>query len=434
MHLLYSRFFTKAMARPRPDHASASRSSALFNQGQILGADGERMSQVAAATSRTPTSWSQRYGADTVRLFLMFMGPWDQGGPWSPTGIGGVHRFLNRVWTLALDPHGTRARRSRRRRAAGRRGRGRGARGDPRGRPPDAARRHRGLRGFHFNTMVAKLMELTNTLFRYRGTAVAGGPAWDEAIAPAAADAGARRRRTSPRSCGPAGWRRPARRGRRSTRSPGPRCDAAADRGVDPRGAGPGQRQGARPGDRAGRVDEAELEAVVLARPKIRGGPGRPDAGPGHPRRRRPAREPRRPRLIRDSIEECAIDGSRRGRCLRRTASPSDTSSGGSGRPLPVESILRRRGPALGHDANWLVMRRHGECGDRNWSRSGTRAYAPRNSKLGRPGSMASQTAMSTPTKSTSSSRTLRFGRSPTIAPESRSESRSNGGTASMET
>ena len=36
----------------------------------------------------------------------MFMGPWDQGGPWSPTGIGGVHRFLNRVWTLVLDPHG----------------------------------------------------------------------------------------------------------------------------------------------------------------------------------------------------------------------------------------------------------------------------------------------------------------------------------------
>ena len=53
-----------------------------------------------------PDELVQRYGADTVRLFLMFMGPWDQGGPWSPTGIGGVHRFLNRVWTLALDPHG----------------------------------------------------------------------------------------------------------------------------------------------------------------------------------------------------------------------------------------------------------------------------------------------------------------------------------------
>ena len=36
-----------------------------------------------------PDELVARYGADTVRLFLMFMGPWDQGGPWSPTGIGG---------------------------------------------------------------------------------------------------------------------------------------------------------------------------------------------------------------------------------------------------------------------------------------------------------------------------------------------------------
>jgi leucyl-tRNA synthetase len=112
----------------------------------------------------------------------MFMGPWDQGGPWSETGIGGVHRFLNRVWTVALDPHGREP-------------------GDAEaGRLPDgedaeaggAALRsaaHRTLRvvtadyeAFHFNTMVARLMELTNTLFRYRGTAVAGSDAWNEAI------------------------------------------------------------------------------------------------------------------------------------------------------------------------------------------------------------------------------------------------------------
>jgi leucyl-tRNA synthetase len=112
----------------------------------------------------------------------MFMGPWDQGGPWSPTGIGGVHRFLNRVWTLVLDPHGQEA-------------------GDPEagslpaGETEEDARRalrsaaHKTLRdvtadyeGFRFNTMIAKLMELANTLFRYRGTAVAGGPEWDETI------------------------------------------------------------------------------------------------------------------------------------------------------------------------------------------------------------------------------------------------------------
>ena len=53
-----------------------------------------------------PDELVARYGADTVRLFLMFMGPWDQGGPWSPTGISGVNKFLHRVWTIALDPHG----------------------------------------------------------------------------------------------------------------------------------------------------------------------------------------------------------------------------------------------------------------------------------------------------------------------------------------
>ena len=48
-------------------------------------------------------SWS-RYGADTVRAFLMFIGPWDQGGPWNPTGIEGIHRWLGRVWGVRADP------------------------------------------------------------------------------------------------------------------------------------------------------------------------------------------------------------------------------------------------------------------------------------------------------------------------------------------
>ena len=60
----------------------------LFNQGQILGADGERMSK-SRGNVQDPDDLVGRYGADTVRLFLMFMGPWDQGGPWSPTGHRG---------------------------------------------------------------------------------------------------------------------------------------------------------------------------------------------------------------------------------------------------------------------------------------------------------------------------------------------------------
>ncbi len=180
MHLLYSRFFTKGLADlGLVDEREPFRR--LFNQGQILGADGERMSK-SRGNVQDPDELVARYGADTVRLFLMFMGPWDQGGPWSPTGIGGVSRFLNRVWTLTLDPTGTEP-------------------GDPEsghlpaGQDYATADRlirmtaHRTLRAvtdeyadFRFNTMVAHLMELANLLMRYRGSEVVQAPSWDEAV------------------------------------------------------------------------------------------------------------------------------------------------------------------------------------------------------------------------------------------------------------
>ncbi len=180
MHLLYARFFTKALA-DLGIVGEREPFKRLFNQGQILGADGERMSK-SRGNVEDPDEYVARYGADTVRLFLMFMGPWDQGGPWSPTGIEGVHRFLRRVWTLVLDPDGT---------EAGDPDAGRLPEGEDEAAAATKIRRaaHRTLRevtadyeAFRFNTMVAKLMELTNTLFRYRGTVVAGGPAWNEAI------------------------------------------------------------------------------------------------------------------------------------------------------------------------------------------------------------------------------------------------------------
>jgi leucyl-tRNA synthetase len=180
MHLLYAREFAKMMNEiGLIDHREPFRR--LFNQGQILGLDGERMSKSRGNTV-DPDDLVARYGADTIRLFLMFMGPWDQGGPWSPTGIGGVHRFLSRIWTVALDEHGLEG-------------------GDPDAGslPPGESEAdartavrnaaHRTLRGvtadyeaFHFNTMIAKLMELTNLLMRYRGTSVAGTAEWDEAV------------------------------------------------------------------------------------------------------------------------------------------------------------------------------------------------------------------------------------------------------------
>jgi leucyl-tRNA synthetase len=180
MHLLYSRFFTKAM-RDVGLIGESEPFKRLFNQGQILGADGERMSK-SRGNVQDPDELVQRYGADTVRLFLMFMGPWDQGGPWSPTGIGGVSKFLNRVWTLTLDPHG---------REPGDQAGGELPPGETEAEARDRIRAaaHRTLRdvtedyeGFRWNTMIAKLMELSNLLMRYRGTPLAGSPEWDEAI------------------------------------------------------------------------------------------------------------------------------------------------------------------------------------------------------------------------------------------------------------
>ena len=180
MHLLYAREFTKMM-RDLGLVQQDEPWKRVFNQGQILGADGERMSK-SRGNVQDPDELVHRYGADTIRLFLMFMGPWDQGGPWSPSGIGGVHRFLDRVWTIALDPSG---------REPGDAEAGTLPAGQSQA-EADAALRsaaHRTLRdvtadyeAFHFNTMVAKLMELANTLFRYRGTPVAGGASWDEAV------------------------------------------------------------------------------------------------------------------------------------------------------------------------------------------------------------------------------------------------------------
>ncbi|HEU5454176.1 MAG TPA: leucine--tRNA ligase, partial [Nocardioides sp.] len=99
LHLLYSRFFTKAL-RDMGHVSFGEPFIALRNQGQILGADHQRMSK-SRGNVVNPDDLVGRYGADTVRLFLLFIGPWDHGGPWSSTGIEGVSRFLSRVWHQA---------------------------------------------------------------------------------------------------------------------------------------------------------------------------------------------------------------------------------------------------------------------------------------------------------------------------------------------
>ncbi|MGH2455250.1 MAG: leucine--tRNA ligase [Candidatus Limnocylindria bacterium] len=173
LHLMYARFAVKAL-RDLGHLDFDEPFLALRNQGQILGADHHRMSK-SRGNVANPDELVARYGSDVVRTFLMFIGPWDQGGPWNASGIEGVHRFLARVWGAAqAEP------------------------GDVPDQPlGSAAELERALRrathvtiaqvaddyaGFRFNTAIAKMMELTNAIVRARESGLAGTDAYAEAV------------------------------------------------------------------------------------------------------------------------------------------------------------------------------------------------------------------------------------------------------------
>ncbi len=78
----------------------------LFNQGIILGEDSEKMSK-SRGNVVDPDALVAEHGADAVRVYLMFIGPWDQGGLWDPRGIQGPVRFLHDVWDLSQSRPGT---------------------------------------------------------------------------------------------------------------------------------------------------------------------------------------------------------------------------------------------------------------------------------------------------------------------------------------
>ncbi len=184
MHLLYSRFFTKAMrdcgvfepverVNPavQPESMFSEPMTALYNQGMILGEDREKMSK-SRGNVIDPDDLVAEYGTDTVRTYLMFAFKWDQGGPWDTQGIKGPQRFLFDVWTLIADSVPAAS--------------GKADAGDVR-----ALRRKvhqtiqrvtEDMQTFSFNTAVAALMELKNTMQDAKSTPVAHTDAWDEAV------------------------------------------------------------------------------------------------------------------------------------------------------------------------------------------------------------------------------------------------------------
>ena len=161
LHLMYARFFAKALADIGVLGVQEPFAN-LFAQGMIT-RDGAKMSKSRGNTV-SPAEYVERYGADTARTYICFMGPPERDADWADEGVEGVNRFLSRLWRLCeevepmpmveLDPAAVR--------------------GDAR---TLLAKAHWAIdkasrdfqRGFQFNTVIAAVMELVNDSYRLKG-------------------------------------------------------------------------------------------------------------------------------------------------------------------------------------------------------------------------------------------------------------------------
>jgi leucyl-tRNA synthetase len=160
LHLMYARFFTKALADLETLTVQEPFAN-LFTQGMIT-RDGAKMSKSRGNTV-SPAEYVERYGADTARTYVCFMGPPERGGDWSDEGVEGVNRFLSRLWRLCEEVG---------EREAGEL--------DPEASEGEArellAKAHWAIdkatrdfqRGFQFNTAISAVMELVNDAYRLK--------------------------------------------------------------------------------------------------------------------------------------------------------------------------------------------------------------------------------------------------------------------------
>ncbi len=169
MHLLYSRFFNKAL-RDLGMVDFDEPYARLFNQGMLI-TEGGKISKRNRPMPADPLV--DRFGTDTVRCYLMFLGPWGDGGVWSDEGMNGPSRWLNRVWDLArrdperlasvaVDPTAEEA--------------------INRAGHIVSKRAAEDYEQFKFNTVISALMEYTNELARLWDAGGISPPAWREAI------------------------------------------------------------------------------------------------------------------------------------------------------------------------------------------------------------------------------------------------------------
>ena len=168
MHLIYTRFFTKIM-RDMGLVDFNEPMTALYNQGMVLGEDGEKMSK-SRGNVIAPDNLVAQYGADTVRTYLMFFSKWDQGGPWNYDGIKGPQRLLNDIWMLATTDYEAGVVNNQTDRAVLRK-------------THQVVRKvSEDMESFSFNTAVAAIMEMRNTLLLANRDKNISEAVWQEAV------------------------------------------------------------------------------------------------------------------------------------------------------------------------------------------------------------------------------------------------------------
>jgi leucyl-tRNA synthetase len=160
LHLMYARFFAKALADVGVLGVQEPFAN-LFAQGMIT-RDGAKMSKSRGNTV-SPAEYVERFGADTARTYICFMGPPERDADWTDEGVEGVNRFLSRLWRLCEEVEPKPA-----------------AELDPAAAQGDArallVKSHWAIdkasrdfqRGFQFNTVIAAVMELVNDSYRLK--------------------------------------------------------------------------------------------------------------------------------------------------------------------------------------------------------------------------------------------------------------------------
>jgi leucyl-tRNA synthetase len=166
MHLLYARFFNKVL-RDLGYVDFDEPYKRLFNQGVMLA---RHMKISKRNNPLNPEPLVKQYGADSVRAYLMFLGPWDRGGDWSDSGINGVYRWLHRIWDLASNDY----------------------------KEVDIDEEEsknltqksnittknvlQDMKNFKYNTSIASLMEYTNLLLKIRGNGKVSKSDWTDSL------------------------------------------------------------------------------------------------------------------------------------------------------------------------------------------------------------------------------------------------------------